>query len=398
MLRMASLLLLGLLAACNPSSLTEEEKRQVVSLALSSLPPVPDDPSNRFFESRAAAAFGATLFFDTDLSANGDIACATCHLVDRQFQDDLPLAKGLATTDRRTMPLAGVAYNSWQFWDGRKDTLWSQALGPMEDAREHGETRAGLAHTVARKYGDRYAAIFGALPNLVGVPAAASPLGDAAAQAAWNAMAESDRAAIDAVFANLGKALAAFERSIQHEPTRFDRFAAALARGVAPAGDAKFSDLETEGLKLFLGKGQCINCHNGPRFTDGHFHNTGVPAVAGLPDDRGRAQAISKLDADPFNCLGAFSDAAGRCDELRFMVREGEELERAFKTPSLRGAASRPPYMHSGQIATIEDVVEHYSHAPAAPSGHSEIRGIVLTERGRASLIAFLRTLDDTGP
>jgi len=398
MLRLVSSLVLPALAlalaACNPSALSEEEKAVVASLSLDALPPLPADPTNRVADDRRAAAFGATLFFDTDFSANGAVSCGTCHQIDRQFQDDLPLAKGIGTTDRRTMPLAGVAWSPWQFWDGRKDSLWAQALGPMEDAREHGGDRTSFARLVAQKYRSRYEGIFGPLPELAGLPEHASPKGDAPAQAAWQAMPGDKRDEIDTVFANLGKAIAAFERSIQHPQTRFDRFAAALASGRKPEGDAVFSDLETEGLKLFIGKAQCVTCHNGPRFTDEHFHNTGVPAVPGLPQDRGRAQAVAQVLADPFNCQGRFSDAPDRCDELRFMIREGEELERAFKTPSLRGAASRPPYMHSGQIATLEEVIDHYSRAPASEGGHSELDPIIFTDRGRAALIAFLKTLE----
>lgn len=396
-IRFLPVLLLSL-AGCNPSGLSEAETRVVASLSLDALPAAPADPSNRFSHSATAAAFGEKLFFDTDLSADGAVACATCHLADRQFQDDLPRAEGIGTTDRRTMPLAGVAWSPWQFWDGRKDSLWSQALGPLEDAREHGADRTMLAHLAARKYRGDYEALFGPLPALDGLPASAGPLAGPAGQAAWAAMDPGKRAEIDAVFANLGKAIAAFERSIVPPRTRFDLFAATVARGERPAGDATFSDLEAEGLKLFIGKARCIDCHNGPRFTDDHFHNTGVPAAAGLPADRGRAQAIAALEADPFNCLGPHSDAGGRCDELKFMLREGEELIRAFKTPSLRGAASRPPYMHSGQIPTLEAVIDHYSRAPASPEGHTELEAVVFTDRGRAALIAFLKTLDPIGP
>jgi cytochrome c peroxidase len=395
MLRLASLCIaIALLAGCNPGSLSEEERRIVASLSLDRLPPAPDDPSNRFDTSRAAAAFGATLFFDTDLSANGAIACSTCHDPDRQFQDGLPLAQGIGTTDRRTMPLAGVAWSPWQFWDGRRDSLWSQALAPLEDAREHGADRTMLVQRVASKYRGRYESIFGPLPPLDRLPANAGPRADAAGRAAWDAIEPARRDDIDAVFANLGKAIAAFERSIPPPLTRFDSFARAIENGNEPEGDAAFSDLELEGLRLFIGKAQCVNCHNGPRFTDDHFHNTGVPAVPGLPEDLGRARAIAELDADPFNCLGRSSDAGGACDELSFMLREGDELVRAFKTPSLRGVAQRPPYMHSGQIATLEDVIDHYSHAPAAAAGTSELAGMVFTDRGRAALIAFLKTLD----
>ena len=384
----------ALAAGCAPEGLTDAEKATVATLALSALPPLPSDPSNRVADDPAAAAFGATLFFDQRLSRDGTVACATCHLIDRQFQDDKPLSVGLGTTDRRAMPLAGVARSPFLFWDGRKDSLWAQALGPLEDGREHGGNRTGYARFVAEAYGERYERIFGALPDLADAPEAASPLGSEAEQAAWAALPEERRDDIDRVFSNLGKAIAAFERSIAHEPTRFDRFAEAIAADREPEGDAALSDEEIYGLRLFIGRANCVTCHNGPRFTDDHFHNTGVPQAIGLPNDTGRAAGAKKVLADPFNCLGRFSDAPpDACSELRFMVKEGEELERAFKTPSLRGAATRPPYMHSGQIATLEEVVDHYVRAPASPSGHSELKSLKMSEKERAALIAFLGTL-----
>jgi cytochrome c peroxidase len=230
------------------------------------------------------------------------------------------------------------------------------------------------------------------LPSL---PIAASPLGTVAERQAWAALDDSQREAVDGVFANIGKALEAFQRTILHEETKFDRFAEAIVARREPQGDAAFNSLEIEGLKLFLGKANCVECHSGPRFTDDFFHNTGVPPVDGLPDDRGRAQAVTQVLADPFNCLGVHSDAApDECTELRFMVRESPEFERAFKTPSLRGVASREPYMHSGQIASLEEVIDHYSAAPKSVSGQSELRGVIFTDRGKAALIAFLKTLD----
>jgi cytochrome c peroxidase len=98
--------------------------------------------------------------------------------------------------------------------------------------------------------------------------------------------------------------------------------------------------------------------------------------------------------AAEFACTSRYSDAApDDCAELRFAVAEGEELVRAYKTPSLRGVAERAPYMHAGQLATLDDVVAHYARAPRAPMGHSELRPLRLSAAERRQLVAFLRTL-----
>jgi cytochrome c peroxidase len=370
------------------------DKARITSLSLARLPPLPADPTNRHADDPAAAAFGATLFFDQRLSRDGTVACGTCHLIDRQFQDDLPLGKGVGTTNRRTMPLAGVAWGTWFFRDGRRDSLWAQALTPLEDPAEHAGTRASYAHFVADNFRERYERIFGPLPDLAGVPKSAGPRGTAADRAAWRAMGEDERDRVNRVFANLGKAIAAFERSIVPQETRFDRFAKAIAAAQAPDADAALTEEEIAGLKLFIGKAKCATCHNGPLFTDGHFHNTGVPQANGLPEDRGREAAVRQVAGDPFNCLGRYSDAGPEaCGALRGLATEGSHLVRAFKTPSLRGAAARPPYMHSGQVDSLEAVIDHYSRAPEAPAGTSELEALALSERERSRLIAFLRTL-----
>jgi len=386
------LLAAGLHAANRPAARwTEEERAIIQSLALDALPPQPADPSNRVADDPRAVEFGRALFFDVRLSVNGKVACATCHLPERQFQDDVPLARGVGTTDRRTMPLAGMAHSPFLFWDGRKDSLWSQALGPLENPVEYGGTRTQYARLIAEHYRERYEEVFGPLPETGHLPPQAGPVADPKAAAAWKAMPESDREAVNRVFANIGKAIAAFERTIMPPPTRFDAYASALGPG---RNSNILTEDEIAGLRLFIGKGECINCHNGPLLTDNHFHNTGVPAAPGLPEDLGRAAGAKLVREDPFNCLGRYSDAdEGDCSELRFMAADGHELLRAFKTPSLRGAASRSPYMHAGQVATLADVVAHYSAAPAAPAGHSELRPLDLTEIERRQLIAFLATL-----
>jgi cytochrome c peroxidase len=119
---------------------TAEEVAQLKSLSLVELGPAPADPTNRVADDPRAAEFGRKLFFDRRLSANGQVSCATCHIPEKTFQDGMPLAKGVGVTNRRTMPIGGMAHSPFLFWDGRKDGLWAQALGPLESpgrARQH---------------------------------------------------------------------------------------------------------------------------------------------------------------------------------------------------------------------------------------------------------------------
>ncbi|MBZ9671701.1 cytochrome-c peroxidase [Mesorhizobium sp. ES1-3] len=384
----------AILAGCGKPDFSDAEKKTIASLALNTLPALKPDTTNRFADVPAAAALGSTLFFDVGMSRDGTVSCSTCHKIDRQFQDDLPQAVAVGRTNRRTMPLAGVARDPWFFWDGRRDSLWAQALTPLENPLEQAGNRTAYAHYMKTRFGERYERIFGPLPDLSGIPPNASPLGNDAERAAWNAMSGAQRDAVNRVYANIGKAIAAFERSIEPAPTRFDRFALDLATGAEPKGDAVFSKEEVLGLKLFIGKANCVTCHNGPRFSDNGFHNTGVPPVAGLPADRGRVDAVAQVEADPFNCFGAYRDGdASACGELRFMVKDAPELVRAYKTPSLRGAATRPPYMHAGQFSSLDEVVARYAKAAPSVEGTSEIHPLELSDRERAALVAFLKTL-----
>jgi cytochrome c peroxidase len=371
------------------------DRATLESLALASLPPLGADPSNRFADDSAAAALGRDLFFDQRLSANGKVSCATCHLADREFQDGVPLAAGVGTTTRRTMPVAGTAHSPWLFWDGRADSQWAQALGPLESPVEHGGDRTQYAHVVAAHYRAPYERIFGALPTLDGLPKRAGPVSDTTRRIAWGRIPAVRREDITRVYANIGKAIAAFERRIDHAPTRFDRYVAAELAGQKHTAASALTKDEEAGLRLFIGKANCVNCHNGPRLTDEHFHNTGVAVSSLVTDaDSGRVTGVRQAVAGEFNCLSKYSDARPEeCAELRFAVTEGHELVRAYKTPSLRGVAERAPYMHAGQLTTLSSVVDHYNRAPAAPAGHSELRPLGLDSRERAQIEAFLRTL-----
>ena len=152
----------ALSAAPRGEQWTGEEVALLSSLSIRELGPAPADPTNRVTDDPRAVEFGRKLFFDTRLSANGQVSCATCHMPEREFQDGTPLAKGVGVTNRRTMPIAGMAHSPFLFWDGRKDSLWAQALGPLESPVEHGGSREQYAQVIAAHYQPDYDAVFGA--------------------------------------------------------------------------------------------------------------------------------------------------------------------------------------------------------------------------------------------
>jgi cytochrome c peroxidase len=157
---------------------------------------------------------------------------------------------------------------------------------------------------------------------------------------------------------------------------------------------AIFSEDEEAGLRLFLGKGKCIDCHNGPRFTNDDFHNTAIPGIPGVPLDLGRADGLRRLQADPFNCAGLYSDAdLEECTALRFLKTTGDTIEGAHKTPTLRNVAATAPYMHTGQFPDLRSVLEHYSDGGLALVGHNELEPLDLTATEMEQLEAFLHTL-----
>jgi cytochrome c peroxidase len=373
-----------------------DEVEVLRSLAIQTLGPPPPDPSNRLADDPAAAALGRALFSDARFSSNGRVSCASCHQPANGFTDALPTGSGVGTGTRRTMPVAQAVYSPWQFWDGRADSLWAQALGPIENPVEHGFTRTEVVRLLASQYRRPYEQLFGRLPDLSDphrFPGRASPGGSRKTRAAWAGMAPEDRQAIDRAYSNFGKSIAAFERTLKVRPTRFDRYIAGVA-GPGPA--APLSPSETAGLRLFIGKARCATCHNGPMLSNQGFANTGVPPRPGVSFDAGRIAGARKALADPFNCKGAFSDAGGRgCDELEFMVINDPRQVRAYKVPSLRGVGRRAPYMHAGQFASLAQVIDHYNRAPRSSRGVSELKPLHLSRRERSQLLSFLLTLDE---
>jgi cytochrome c peroxidase len=394
------LMLIGvtlLFAACSSFGQIRWSKDELTSLRslwIGSLPPLPADPSNKYADNPDAAVLGQKLFFDTRLSSNGKVACSTCHLPDKLFQDGIPLSHGVGITNRRAMTIVGMAYSPWFFWDGRKDSQWAQALGPMESAVEHGGNRTMYAHLIAKYYADEYKSLFGELPDLSHLPANAGPVTDTQAAADWEAMSSEDRDTVTRIYSNMGKSIAAYERLLRPGESRFDKYTEAVLNNDYKSAGTILTQDEIAGLKLFIGEAHCTNCHNGPLFTNNDFHNTGIPVSKDLPEDLGRSKGAQQVLTDEFNCLSIYSDAQPeQCAELNFLVAEGDHLLRQFKPPSLRNVAERGPYMHAGQFTTLEEVLNHYNTAPSAPAGHSELEPLNLTDEQIAQIIAFLKTL-----
>jgi cytochrome c peroxidase len=373
---------------------TNAQLDELRSMSLAELEALPRDPTNRVADDPRAATLGRQLFFDTRLSSNGRVACGACHQADRGFQDGLALANGVGTTARRTMPIAGMARSPFLFWDGRKDSLWAQALGPLESPVEYGGTRAQYAHVVVDSYAREYEQVFGPLPDLSAVAHSAGPVADREAVSAWGVLSAAQRDDVTRVFVNIGKAIAAYERQIQFGPSRFDKYVDALTTG--QSGQNMLTDDEIAGLRLFTGKANCTQCHNGPLFTSNEFHNTGVPPRPELAVDHGRLTGATAVLNDEFNCRSQWSDARERCSELEFMVTADHALDRAYKVPTLRNVAERAPYMDAGQFATLADVLDHYNRAPDAATGHSDLKPLRLKPAELRQLEAFLRTL--SGP
>jgi cytochrome c peroxidase len=383
-----------------PSSQWSVDEQQILrSLWSGSMAPAPADPGNAVAENIDAARLGQRLFFDPGLSGSGNVACANCHRPDWLFSDRLPLGIGNAEGDRHTMGLIGVAYSPWLFWDGRKDSLWSQALEPLENPLEHAGNRLSLVRWLAAddNYRTAYEKLFGPMPDFSDpsrFPVAASPVLAGFMKDAWLSMNADDQYSVSRVFSNIGKAIAAYERQLLPGPARFDAYVDAVLGNGGTAQSTLLTGSEIAGLRLFIGKAQCINCHNGALFTNNAFHNTGVLSAPGQVPALGRSAGLRLALADPFNCQGKFSDAAAdQCLELRFALG-GDELLGAQRTASLRNVTLTAPYMHNGQLRTLPEVIEHYDLAKDAMLGHNEAKPLKLRAIERRQLESFLHSLE----
>lgn len=391
-----------ILAATPPANpeWTPAEIETLKDLWLGSLPPISPAPSNAVADNPQAAALGHKLFFDPRLSANQQVACATCHRPDLMFTDGFPVSFGTRTTRRNALSIVGAAYSPWLLWDGHKDSLWSQAIEPLEHPDEHGYTRLHAVHLIRQDetYRSLYEDVFGSLPDELAdfdrFPDAGGPVEYGGYGANWESMSPEDRQVITQIYANLGKAIAAYERLLLPGPAGFDVYVRAVLQGDVGTMETALNSGEVAGLRLFIGPANCTRCHSGPLFTGHTFHNTGVPTAGELPPDDGRAGGVQRVVIDEFNCLGPYSDATpAACTSLRAVKTEGEALLSAFRTPALRNVTETAPYMHSGQFATLGEVLAHYNRAPPAPLGRTELKPLGLTESELTQLEEFLRSL-----
>ncbi len=297
------------------------------------LPARPAEPAANL-SSAERVALGKALFFETRLSGDSSIACASCHDPAKGWSDGRTTAHGMGdrVLGRATPSLINAAYNPLQMWDGRFSSLEEQALGPMRSPEE----------------------MNAAMPAVVDFLA-----GNSAYRGAFEAAYPGEAISPETI----AKAIAVFERTVIVSDTAFDRWLAGDRQALSPA--------QLRGLAIFSdpARGNCEVCHSAPNFTDNGFHNIGL-ASFGTPD------------ADP-----------GRYRQKPVGVMKG-----AFKTPSLRDVARTAPYFHDGSAATLRDVVEHYARGGEVRTNLSpNLKTLSLSEQDKADLVAFLNALSGDG-
>jgi cytochrome c peroxidase len=346
------------------------------------------------------------------------VSCASCHVPTSGFVDTRSphgqISLGAEWTTRRTPALLEVAFAPLYNWDGRRDSIWGQAIGVMESSKEFNSGRAFVATQLFRLHRDEYESVFGPMPPLddaaqfpqlspenagcVEIQTRSGSVyqcrgkpGDGADYDAMTAEAQRD---VTEVAVNAAKALGAYVRTLRCGSGAFD----AWLDGDETALDASAA----RGAALFAGRAGCTTCHSGPNLTDGKFHNVGLaPATVAVAfidsGDRGAADGIAAAQGDPLGTQGSFSDG----DRGALPDAADVALVGAFRTPSLRCVSSHPSFMHTGQIRSLEQAVEFHDRGGDAAGGYpgrNELVPLGLTDDERADLVLFLRALDGNGP
>lgn len=390
---------------------------------LSPLPEPPKNPTNAFAEDPAAAELGQRLFFETSyagpltvaddgsngglgaLGERGKVGCISCHNPSAWFVDvrSIPnnVSLGAGYTPRNAPSLVNVAYYEFFGWGEKQDWLSTQAAGSPESKDNTAGNRLQYAHMMFDKYRADYDAIFPepldpaldpTAADAARFPAEGRPKSSGAADGPWESMAAEDRTAVMRIMSNAGKSIEAFERLLVSRDAPFDRFV---------AGDkTAISESAKRGLRLFIGKAACVQCHSGPTFTDNEVHNTGVPQAVGehVPDtDDGHFTDAGLMLMNGYNGASQFSDdkVAGAAKLAKITVDQANSG--AFRTKSLRHVEHTGPYMHNGSMTTLAEVVDFYDQGGGETgfvgSKDSLLLPLNLSSAERADLVSFLLSL-----
>jgi cytochrome c peroxidase len=354
--------------------LSKEEISRVLSHGPWPLKKSPD-PSNRVSANPSAITLGKIFFNSKKLSSDLETSCATCHRPAENFIDGLARGQGLEILDRNTPALFNLKYNRWFSWDGTNDNLWAQSIIPIRHPKEMAMSADQVTKVLlADPFAKPYASLFGPPRELDDVQN----------------------------LVNVGKALAAYQETLVTGLTRFDQFRDALKAGDWSSA-ADYPASAQRGLSIFIGKGRCNFCHTGPLFSNGEFHDAGVPYFIepGLVDS-GRHGGIKNLKNSLFTLDGKYSDDQTRSGAwaVRGVIRQHADFGK-FRVPSLRNVAKTAPYMHNGSLATLEDVVKHYSNIDVErlhADGESILRPLKLNDMEINDLANFLETLSSNNP
>lgn len=328
-------LFIGALSGCAGAERTPEWE------VANPLEPIPEEPLG--LEMKLAdlevpptperVRLGRWLFYDTRLSADGTVSCATCHRPEHAFSEPTPVSTGISGQKgtRKSPSFVNQAWTLYPhfFWDGRAASLEEQALGPIANPIEMGNTHDVMIQTLSgiAGYGKYFAEAFGS-PEIT-----------------------KERVA---------HALADYERVCMSGNSAWDRWR---------AGDEQAVSEEVKlGHELFFDKAGCSQCHFGQNFTDSRFHNLGV----GWDDQQ-----------------------KGFADEGRYKISGTAEDIGAFKTPTVRDVSKHAPYMHDGSLATLEEVVQHYNQGGIDnPHLSPKITMLDLEDREISALVAFMNALE----